>query len=367
MKILEVNAEKFQVFGDALKISNELKPLVYTVKFNKMEGFSLNLHTPLDVKEKLYGQYEQKVDKIVKSFKVFDRNLGVILSGAKGLGKSITARKICEKMNANGYPVILVDAYIPGIADFIASIKQECVVFFDEFEKTFKEPDDNDVPNPQEDLLSLFDGTSSGIKHLYIITCNKIGGLNDFILNRPGRFHYHIRWTYPTAEEIQEYLHDKLKPAYRSQIDDVIEFSQRASLNYDCLRAIAFELNMGGKFKEIINDMNILNTNSFSYVITAITANGKKLIYNGKLNMFSIRTEFISMYNSSGLYVGRLNFIPSTAKFSQDIRGYVLKEGTFGWRAEDEDDDGNDMEEGMKTLHSVVIKPDLKDAYAYTL
>ena len=40
--------------------------------------------------------------------------------------------------------MIIVDACYPGLARFIASIEQECVVLFDEFDKIFRMTDDKD-------------------------------------------------------------------------------------------------------------------------------------------------------------------------------------------------------------------------------
>lgn len=65
-----------------------------------------------------------------------DRNLGVILSGDKGIGKSMFGRMLSEMAVASGYPVLIVDTYYPGISSYLDSIQQEVVVFFDEFDKT---------------------------------------------------------------------------------------------------------------------------------------------------------------------------------------------------------------------------------------
>ena len=40
-----------------------------------------------------------------------------------------------------------------------------------------------------------------------------------------------------------------------------MSFSRKIDLNYDCLRAIAFELNTGISFKEAILDLNIVRDN----------------------------------------------------------------------------------------------------------
>ncbi len=113
------------------------------------------------VKEKVYGIHPKKADKVFKAFTKFERNLGVILSGDKGIGKSLFARILASKAVEYGYPVIIIDQFIPGIASYIESIEQEAVFLFDEFDKTFGSirPGDNEG-DPQSGLLSLFDGTS---------------------------------------------------------------------------------------------------------------------------------------------------------------------------------------------------------------
>ena len=51
-------------------------------------------------------------------------------------------------------------------------------------------------------------------KKLFLITCNEIRKLNDYLINRLSRFHYHFRFDYPSYKEIWEYLHDKLEEKY---------------------------------------------------------------------------------------------------------------------------------------------------------
>ena len=153
---------------------------------------------------------QRKCRKFCGLMKSLTENLGVILSGYKGIGKSMFAKILSVEAVKKGIPIILVDQYIPGIASYIEAIDQRVMVLFDEFDKTFADikASDGEV-EPQAALLGLFDGMSQG-KKLFVITCNDIRKLNDFIVNRPGRFHYHFRFEYPSADEIRTYLYDKL-------------------------------------------------------------------------------------------------------------------------------------------------------------
>ena len=267
MKAISIG-KRYEIHEDSLKAYDKLPVNTYTVRFDKMSGFYLEARSRLAVTEKVYGIHPEKADKVLKAFTMFERNLGVILSGSKGIGKSLFARLLSAKAQDAGYPVIIIDQYIPGIAAYIESIEQEVVFLFDEFDKTFGSvcPGANEA-DPQSALLSMFDGTAQG-KKLFIITCNSLYKLNDYLVNRPGRFHYHFRFDYPSPEEIQAYLTDKLRPAYIGEIRKVILFSKKVALNYDCLRAIAFELNLGLPFEKAIQDLNIINLHEECYNVT---------------------------------------------------------------------------------------------------
>lgn len=279
MKIVNTGSI-FRIFDDDLKTYNELPVGTYGVNFSMMGGFFLEKRDNISIDEKIYGVHREKAKKVLSSYKKSNRNLGVILSGNKGIGKSLTAKLIAIEANNQNLPVIIVDKGLKGVASYISSIQQECVVIFDEFEKMFKSGGRrNEADGEQDEFLTLFDGLDQG-KKLFVVTCNSLSDLSDFMVNRPGRFHYHFRFNYPTVEEIREYLSDKLCKEYYNQIDEVISFSGMTDLNYDCLRAIAFELNMGTPFKEAIKDLNITNyDNDYRYDVTCVLANGLRSTY----------------------------------------------------------------------------------------
>lgn len=218
-----------------------------------------------------------------------------------------------------GLPVIIVDTYIPGIASFIESIDQEVLVMFDEFDKTFGGVKAEDGrADPQTELLTLFDGLAQG-KKLFVITCNNLNRLNDYLVNRPGRFHYHFRFEYPVDNEIIEYMHDKLEEKYYGEIEKVVSFSKRVNLNYDCLRAIVFELNTGTPFEEAIKDMNIINLNSSAYILTLYTKDGKKYSARKCMDLFDKTgertTKFYDDVSGIEFYA---NFLASDIRFDYE-------------------------------------------------
>lgn len=265
------SGSRFQVYGEDVKTYQELPVGSYNVDFHKMMGFFLSIRNDLAVtEEKIYGTSEYKVEKALRSYQLSDRNFGVLLSGQKGIGKSLFVRLVAKRAIEIGIPVIVVSQAVPGLADFISSIEQDCVVVFDEFEKTFAK---QEHWNPQDEMLSLFDGIDGGHK-LFIVTCNKLEDMSQYMLNRPGRFHYHFTMTPPSQKEVREYMTDKVLPEYSAAIDDVVNLSGVVDMPYDYLRAIAFDLNQGYGIKEIMSDLNITRVNDMKFDVKLYLSNG---------------------------------------------------------------------------------------------
>ena len=262
MHIVE-SGKRYRIFNNAITTYDQLPPKTYRVDYDpETRIFSLLEAHDFEIPEtKIYGQHLDKVKKVLNSMDKMNRNLGVILSGDKGIGKSLFSKCLGLKARKKGIPVILVNEYHEGIANFLEEIEQTVMILFDEYDKTF----DEKKHNCQAEMLSLFDGVSAG-KKLFVITCNEIQSLSQYLINRPGRFHYHFRFLYPTADEIRDYMEDKLDKQYYDEIENVMAFSVRMNLNYDCLRSIAFELNNGLKFQEAINDLNIIRISQYKNI-----------------------------------------------------------------------------------------------------
>lgn len=317
MKIINVG-NVYEPVDDTIKVHEKLPSQSYVVRFSKQRGFFLEKYLDIQCgEEKVYGVHEQKVEKVFKSFGAFNRNLGIILSGDKGIGKSLFARMLSVEAGKRDIPTIVVDSYIPGIASYLESIDQEVLVLFDEFDKTFGDVSVGDgEADPQSQLLSLFDGIYNG-KKLFVITCNKISKLNDYLVNRPGRFHYHFRFDYPAPDAIREYLNDKLSSANEKDINDVVMFSCKVPLNYDCLRAIAFELNSGNTFKEAIDDLNILNYDMQYYNMKVIFKDERVLSRNSnRFDLFGAQENSVSFFDSNGDWIVDINFHGKDCVFS---------------------------------------------------
>ena len=309
----------YMIYDDSVKTYSELPVGAYEVGFNKMTGFFLKTRNDFKVTEKVYGNHAEKVDKVLKSFQLADRNFGLILSGQKGIGKSMFMRVLAEKAGALGYPVVVVSDYIPGIDDFLASIEQECVVLFDEFEKTFRQDDDHH--EPQEEMLSLFDGIDGG-KKLFIITCNEVRKLNAYLFDRPGRFHYHFEILHTKAEEVREYMIATLNPEYWDEIEYIVTLATSIYMTYDYLRAITFELNQGYTLAETLADLNIARTDT-DFDIVYIAVNGMEFKAPGyRFDVFSDRDECIRAWGFS-----KNTNLPSNVWFTINPSNIITENG----------------------------------------
>lgn len=369
MNIIQAGS-RFQIYGEDVKTYKEIPSGSYDVNFSKMSGFSLSQRADLEVKEKVYGHHIEKVNKVFRAYDATNRNLGVILSGQKGAGKSLFARLLAKQAIERNIPVIVVSYYIPGIANFLSSIEQEVVVLFDEFEKSFGKSDDND---PQEELLSLFDGLDGG-KKLYVITCNEVNKLNSYLLNRPGRFHYHFVINSPTSDEVREYMTDKLKPEYHYLIDRIIGFANTIDITYDYLRAIAFELNLGSSLEETFEDLNIMRTKGIAFDLIFRFSNGQEYTYFGKsLDLYSNKRIWVRCNGIKSLPDTCFEFAPGDIKavnghLTIDVSKVTAEvDSDAFWDEEDELRKKHIQEANKRVLSEVEIYKSVKDNYRYTV
>jgi hypothetical protein len=205
-------------------------------------------------------------------------NLGVLISGPKGLGKSLTVKNICKDALNRGLPVILVQENLGHIIPYMDTICQPCVIVMDEFEKLYPNQtrtEQNEIEG-QESLLNLFDSTLAA-KKLFLLTCNDVRSISEFLLNRPGRIHYHFKANRLSITEITEYCGDSLLPELLSMIPDICALGARIpDFSYDMLRAIIFELNTYKcQLKEVQQMLNINAGSRSSFNFKIYFASGR--------------------------------------------------------------------------------------------
>jgi hypothetical protein len=205
---------------------------------------------------KLYGIDETFVTHVLDTYskQASKHNLGVLLNGAKGTGKTVTAKMLCNKL---GLPVLIVDKPLQGLSNFLAGINHDCVFLFDEFEKNFRLTDDDGEDRAGESLLSIMDGVYNGENcHIFIMTTNDLR-VNDNLLSRPSRIRYLKSFGDVIDRKIlEEYVDDNLKyPQYRDEIMDFFDTLTIGTI--DILQSLVDEVNLHNcgvsEFKDFFN------------------------------------------------------------------------------------------------------------------
>jgi hypothetical protein len=179
MWIKQANIIKFT--SSTIAALDEIPVGIWLLKASP-EGFYLEVAPPFRFPKKIYGDSESVARRYINTFAKQDSNLGILLTGMKGTGKSVTAKLTCHLSDR---PVILVTEPFTGdgFKSFLSNISQEVLVFVDEFEKVYY---DNQL---QASFLSILDGIFDG-KKMFLFTSNEKGRINEYMINRPGRVHY---------------------------------------------------------------------------------------------------------------------------------------------------------------------------------
>lgn len=252
MKIVNMGST-LRIFPDDLKVTDTIPVGTYDIEFNPMGGYSLERRKDFVHDGKVYGDHMMLVDKILDRYSHSTDNFGTILGGRKGTGKSMMARIISERLREQGIPTIIVSENTPGLPKFLQSIEQPVFIFMDEFEKIFKDGS-HDTEDEQSQFLSVFDGLNNN-GHFYLITINDYKRINDYFLGRTGRFYYDIRFDTISLEEISQILSDNLHTT--DDVDRMASLMYRLNVNYDQLKTIVNELNLGESIDNILKYLNL--------------------------------------------------------------------------------------------------------------
>lgn len=235
---------------------------IYEVKLS-IAGFYLSkIAESFTFDYKLYGLNQKFIDYVLKTYKNTTGNLGVLLDGIKGTGKTVTAKELCNHLQL---PVILVqsmgDANDKLIKYLSTAIDFDCIFFFDEYEKEFKD---------SSDVLSFMDGTYNSIyRKVFLLTTNELK-VDSNLLGRPSRIRYKKSFDNLSEEVTREILNDILED--KNAIEKVIELTHSMNIiTIDLIKAIAIEINIHGveALPDIKETFNI-EFSKFSYLYRVI-------------------------------------------------------------------------------------------------
>ena len=321
---------KFHQSGSSIfvqKISSEttfdrLKPQVYSVNFNPLQGYSLNIDKPnFTLPSKIFGSSQKRAERVITTYEDRNKSTGVLLTGDKGSGKTLLTQLVCNKMIEKGVPVLIIEEQYYG-QDFFGFLDNigECVIVIDEFGKKYpcnvRSPNDS---NPQNALLSLMDGTIS-TKRLMLLTENQKNNISDYIISRPGRVYYH--WEYDKLEKcaIEEYC-EHMEVPKNITLEAIDVANSCYEFSFDILVALIEEY----KRYEIgpLESWNDINIDRF----------------NVKRDKYAL----VDVVNQA-LENQKVEFIPLTTENIQDFSIQILEDGEYS--------EEDDIFSGPKTASS---------------
>lgn len=317
--------------------TDSLNAKLYSLELDRDTGFYLlEVADRYTLPKKTYGNYKEAADRVIKTHYNNKGNTGILSTGLKGTGKSLFAKFIANAMIDRNVPVIQINKPYPGaeIFNFIENIGN-CVLVFDEFGKNYKHYDNGNGGSSQLGLLSLLDGLGNS-KRLHLFTENDVALISEYLINRPGRVHYHFKYARLSDDVIQEYCEDLQVP--EDIIKELLDLCSKLKvLSFDIISCLINEWKLyGGKLIEHLNILNVglcrdpkkENVEIISYV----KSDGKKI------NPKTVRVDFRDNYINLNLIAENGGFpseylepihVSDAISVKGDVYKFVTKNGDF--------------------------------------
>lgn len=277
-----VNAGNRYYLQDVSTNQDSLEKSVYSIEVDEKGNLYLaKKANEFEFDFKVYGLEQRFIDRVIKTYQNTSGNIGLLLNGVKGTGKTITGKIIS---NTLGLPVIIIGTAYKGINTFLASIQQDVIIFIDEYEKVYEGQmgdgsygEDNDATGDST-LLSLMSGAFDTIhRKVFILTTNRLW-INENLLNRPGRIRYKKEFNDLTRAQIDEIIEDCLQDKkYR---DELIEFLKPLKIiTVDIVKSIISEINIHNEPPSVCCiDFNLeFKDDTFDIIRVPKTAKGKEV------------------------------------------------------------------------------------------
>lgn len=158
---------------------------VYDLKIREVWGRTITdfkLNGEMNMPPKLYQTKKDKmfIERVLQNYFRADKNTtGVLLTGDKGTGKSVTAKIIASRANL---PIIIInpDTEENLLEGFFKEFDTPVCILLDEVDKNFN----------TKNMLTFLDGIHKTTKKLVIMTANEEDNLSNFIKNRCSRIRY---------------------------------------------------------------------------------------------------------------------------------------------------------------------------------
>lgn len=193
---------------------------------------------------KLYGLESEFIERVKKTYSATIGNLGILLNGLKGTGKTVTAKQIANQLNQ---PIIIVDTPYDSLPTFLNSISQNITIFIDEYEKQYGD---------SSSMLTIMDGAlNSEFRRVFILTTNELY-VEKNMIERPSRIRYLKKFSNLTPEIVEEIVDDCLEN--KNLKNECISFiTSIETITVDIVKAILSEVNIHNeppsRFQDVFN------------------------------------------------------------------------------------------------------------------
>lgn len=234
----------FKLENSSVKVVPKLDSAVYELQRDDRTGtlFLKHFKNTFEFPFQKYPLDEDFVKHVLARYPTMKKSMGILLNGIKGSGKSVIAKTIANEL---GLPVIIINRYYPGMAEFIADLPSPCTIFLDEFEKFVGNSSDSEYSESDSthQLLSLMDGVYTGtLAHVFLLTTNTLD-FDQNLLSRPGRILYIRSYKNLESQFIEHYVDANLQcPEYKEDLFK--EIDRLNTVTIDCIKALVDEVNI---------------------------------------------------------------------------------------------------------------------------
>lgn len=250
-----------------IKFNNQIVPKPEGIDYDLIPGKVYNLRETRDsdgpfleetqdfVFPNIYYLSDDDTKFVNKTIDAFNRTekmtTGVLLSGIKGSGKTLMAKKIAKQ---SGLPIVVIDPALSTleIEPFFAKTDTPCCILFDEVDKYWN----------TRHLLSFLDGVKPTCKKLVICTCNKEDEIDEYLNDRCSRIRYKRMFTSLDKDAIKVVIEDIVKDEELATSARDFLIANAGLLSYDNVTIFAEEIrnNPNESFQSIFEDLNIAQT-----------------------------------------------------------------------------------------------------------
>jgi hypothetical protein len=218
---------------------------VYAIREDPFKSLYLERRADkFEFTHKVYGKDQLFIDRVCKTYQNTAGNIGVLLNGVKGTGKSVTAKILCNQL---GLPVLTIDENFDELVPFLSELPQDVVVMLDEYEKVFGD---------SRKLLGVMDGVDASFnRRVFVMTTNE-SYINSNMLSRPSRIRYVKHYNNLDLNTVKEIIEDRLENKdYR---DDLLTIMRdMTTITIDLLISLIHEINIhdepASKFLNVFN------------------------------------------------------------------------------------------------------------------